>query len=142
MINLWIAVRDDVGLDDLKLGRILTHPDMAHIEAVMKHETLAGKVWTLYSVYIEPSAVSKTKIKTWLANHAGQVVVGGSWKMDGSQILKTDGTPMFPIDSRLIKFMPDVVTYDQDGVEVSRTAATELEQVNVLVGIQSPRNFT
>jgi hypothetical protein len=132
MINLWAAVRDDVGLDDLKLGRILTHPDTAHIEAVMKRETLAGKIWTLYSVYIEPSAASKTRIKTWLANHAGQVVVCGAWNMDGSQIPKADGAPMFPIDSRLIKFMPD----DEDG-----SAATALKQVNVLFG-QLPRDFT
>jgi hypothetical protein len=142
MINLWIAVREDVELDDLKLGRILTHPDMAHIEAVMKRDTLAGKVWMLYSVYIEPTAASKTKVKTWLASHAGQVVVGGAWNMDGSQVLKAGGDPMFPIDSRLIKFMPDDIVYGQDDLEVSRTAATELKQVNVLVGIQSPRNFT
>jgi hypothetical protein len=141
MINLWIAVREDVELDDLKLGRILTHPDMAHIEAVMKRDTLAGKVWMLYSVYIEPTAAAKTKIKTWLANHANQVVVGGAWNMDGSQILKADGTPMFPIDSRLIKFMPDDVSYDESGAEIGRTAATELKQVNVMFG-QSPRNFT
>jgi hypothetical protein len=141
MINLWVAVSEDVGLGDLKLGQILTHPDMAHIEAVMKRETLAGKVWTLYSVYIEPTAAAKTKIKTWLANHAGRVVVCGAWNMDGSQILKADDTPMFPIDSRLIKFMPDDVSYDESGVEVSRTAATELKQVNVLFG-QLPRDFT
>jgi hypothetical protein len=142
MINLWIAVREDVGLDDLKLGRILTHPIVSDFESLVKHETLAGKVWTLYSVYVEPTAASKTKIKTWLGTHAGKVVVGGAWKMDGTQVLKADGSVLFPIDSRLIKFMPDDVTYDQDGAETSRTAATDLKQVNVLVGIQSPRNFT
>jgi hypothetical protein len=133
MINLWIAVREDVELDDLKLGRLLTHPVVSDFESLTKRETLAGKVWTLYSVYIEVTAASKTKIQAWLANHVDQVIVGGAWNMDGTQILKANDTPLFPIDSRLIKFMPD----DEDGA-----AATALKQVNVLVGIQSPRNFT
>jgi hypothetical protein len=141
MINLWVAVREDVGLEALKLGRILTHPDMAHIESAMKNETLAGKVWTLYSAYLEPTSASKTKIKTWLDNHVGQVAVCGAWNMDGTQVLKASGTPMFPIDQRLIKFMPDDIVYGPDGLEISRTAATELDQVNVLAGAQSPRMF-
>lgn len=148
MINLWLIVREDVETDDLKLGRILTHPDMAHIEAVMNHETLAGKVWTLYSAYIQPTQSSKNSIKNWLDNHTTDVVVGGAWKMDGLQVgTERDeegsitGTPLFPIDLRLIKFMPDDVTYDVDGNETGRTPATELKQVNLLAG-QVPRKFT
>lgn len=54
------------------------------------------------------------------------------------------GTPFYPIPNNAYLFMPDVVVYDEDGNEVSRTPATsnaDLRDINLLQG-QVPRDFT
>ena len=53
------------------------------------------------------------------------------------------GTPFYPIRNNLFLFMPDIVVYDEDGNEISRTPATsnaDLRDINLLGG-QVPRDF-
>ncbi len=58
-----------------------------------------------------------------------------------NEIIGTSGTPIYPIPmSALLKFMPDIVTHDADGDELSRVTATSLTDVNLLQG-QAPRRF-
>ncbi len=57
-----------------------------------------------------------------------------------SEIVGTSGTPIYPIPvNALLKFMPDIITYDADGNELSRVAATVLTDVNLLQGQQERR---
>jgi hypothetical protein len=54
------------------------------------------------------------------------------------------GNPIYPIPNNLYLFMPDIVEYDENGNEISRTPATsndDLRDINLLVG-QEPRDFT
>ena len=48
--------------------------------------------------------------------------------------------PTFPLHTRILEFMPDVIVYDAQGNEVSRARPTELSDVNLISG-QAPRNF-
>ena len=147
MINLWIAIRSDLLDEDRKTGRILSHPDMNFIDRMMKRKTLGGNEWRLYSVYIDPSSSSKTQIQNWIASNSSQVIIAGAWKWNGLQVGTSRdeegdivGTPLYPVDARLIQFMPDDVTYDSEGVEASRTNAIALKDVNLIAG-QAHRIF-
>ncbi len=53
----------------------------------------------------------------------------------------TDGDPVFPLHTRIIQFIPDVVTHDGDGNETGRTRPSEPTDVNLGMG-QTPRRFT
>ena len=141
MINLFIGLRDDLDLEDAKIGRILSHPDLVHFDRMMKRKTLGGNEWRLYSVYIEPSSTSKAQIQNWLNNNSTRVIVAGAWNWNGLQVGTSIngagdivGSPLYPVDARLISFMPDDVSYDSDGVEVIRTLAVALKDVNLILG--------
>jgi hypothetical protein len=62
-------------------------------------------------------------------------------QVTSNEIVGTSGTPTYPIHAQILKIMPDVVTYDVNGNEISRVDATEPTDVNLLMG-QAPRRFT
>lgn len=67
----------------------------------------------------------------------GQTLVPAIYDNTGSLITpeKIIGTPTYPSNPQTdtLLYMPDNVIYDIDGIEVSRTIATELTEVNNLV---------
>ncbi len=71
--------------------------------------------------------------------------VGTEWEIvDDEPTGETTGTPVYPIPSDCYLIMPDVVVYDENGDEVSRTPATsnaDLRDINIIAG-QAPRRFS
>lgn len=55
----------------------------------------------------------------------------------------SEGAVVYPLHAQAWRFMPDVVTYDENGVETSRIPSTsnaDLRDINLLAG-QAPRAF-
>ena len=71
----------------------------------------------------------------------GQVLVPATYDMDGVELTpeSVTGTPTYPLFPGYLNWMPDVVTYDTDGHETSRTGATEFAQVNQMLGWEPRR---
>ena len=67
----------------------------------------------------------------------GQTVTPATYDEAGDELTPEviGGTPVYPIiNARIRKFLPDDVTYDQDGNETSRSPATAFKQVNKYFG--------
>lgn len=64
--------------------------------------------------------------------------VMGSWRFDGEMGQDEEEKLYYALNPNYLKWMPDDVTYDQDGNETSRTDATEFKDVNLYLG-QTPR---
>ena len=87
---------------------------------------------------------------------SGEVAIIGSWQhlnglQQGLQYIQDEdgndiaiyGDPTYPLDDNAYQVMPDIVTYDEDGNETSRTPATsndDLRDINLIAG-QHPRLF-
>jgi len=55
------------------------------------------------------------------------IIQAGVWEIQG--------TPEYPFDKQTyISFMPDIVTYDEEGNEISRTRPTEAKQLHKFAG--------
>ena len=57
-----------------------------------------------------------------------------------TEIVGTSGTPTYPLHSRLLEFIPDIVEWDADGNVISSVRPTDLSDVNLLQG-QKERRF-
>jgi len=108
-----------------------------------------------YSIYFNYKAgVSEQLIADWVTEFGLEnVVIAGAWHFDtgllwglshtydeDGEVSGVEGTALFPTHPLLIAFMPDVVTYDDEGMETSREAATILTDVNLMSG-QATRVF-
>ena len=111
--------------------------DHATVQKFFKTPTFAGKTWTLFSLTFDnPNQKLQAALDYLAANRTGHFVIAGAWWWDGRQagtqftydvdgnITGTSGTPTYPIPVQLLGFMPDIVEYDIDGNETSRTPAT------------------
>jgi hypothetical protein len=156
MINIWLALSEDAEqelqswlsaetlTDDQVMVKdaILSHPDIEHITQHTKRMTDGATGWGLYSMYVGESPTVLSNLDSWLTLYAGKAFVVGAWQWNGLQLGTADGgVPTYPIDSRVLQFMPDDVVYGEAGTEVGRIAATELKQINLMAG-QKPRLFT
>lgn len=129
--------------------------DRETTQALFRNATIGAFKWTLWSVYFPLSLGSNVlqiiqdELDNLAVTYPTQFIIVGAWRWDGRQVGtrwnsdRTDvtGTPTYPIHPRLIDLMPDEVTYDAEGNEVSRVRPTGLSDVNLLLG-QSPRRFT
>ena len=86
-----------------------------------------------------------------------QFEVNGAWDMttgfqvgqegvydEEGNLIGIEGDPLYPILDDAYKLMPDIVEYDDEGNEISRTPATsnaDLRDINITLG-QTPRDFT
>ena len=131
--------------------------DRDNVQRLFRVDTVTGRQWTLWSVYFDapvaPLLMMQMELDNLAANYTSQFVVIGAWHWDGRQVgtqweLDADeqrtgdtiGISTYPIHARLIQFMPDIVTYDEDGNETSRTRPITMSDVNLGFG-QSPRRF-
>jgi len=125
----------------------------ATYKLLFKVQTIAGNVWRIISII----NVSQEDLDLWMT-YENRIIVGGAWwygtglhvgtnytfNEDG-EITGVEGTPTYNsgndgVHAKLIKFMPDDVTYNPDGSEASRTEAVALKQVNIFAG-QADRSY-
>ena len=106
--------------------------DIDVIPGLFKGRTQGPRTWQLYSMLYDvvDRVQFEQEVELFKSENPGTTDVLGSWNWDGTQV-NDDGTPIYPIPSRLIDYMPDV-----DG-----SPATVLTDVNLYFG-QSPRDFT
>lgn len=129
---------------------------MAHfsnVERMFKRPTIAGKKRHLFSLNFTASAKAQNALDYIAANRPNHFIIVGAWfwdsrqvgtqwelDIDGERTGNTVGTPLYPIHSKLIDFMPDIIEHDSDGNVISTTPATVVTDVNLLQG-QAPRKF-
>jgi len=126
-INVWVGVPDDK----------LTEWDDPEIQPVQdqtprnlyRDNNDGPHTWSLRTVWVE----DKPGWQGRLLSGFPTLRLLGAYRYDGSQVI-----PMHP---SVIDYMPDIVTYDENGTELTRTRPTEVSDVNLGLG-QSPREFT
>ena len=171
-VNVWIglsqAARDaylaykqgETTVMDETTYKILDRmADHAVVEPMFKTVAAAGKNYRLFSVNLDGSAKAKTAIDYINDKWGNHIIIGGVWWWDGRQV-GTDwimdaegvptgevtGTPLYPINPNLYKFMPD--TYDmtdpENPVAIPASSNADLTDVNIVIdstGRQANRRF-
>lgn len=119
-LNVWVGVPDDrlAEWDD---------PDVQPVQDqtprnLYRDDVQGPRTWTLRTVYVvdEPGWQGK------LLQGFPTLRLLGAWRQDGELVI--------PLHPRIMEFLPDDVTYDQDGNEVSRVRPTEMKDVNLGMG--------
>ncbi len=131
--------------------------DRARQLAVFKKDVFNSREWTLWTVDFNLPVNVLRKVQDELyqlaLDYPNQFKIGGAWHWDSRQvgtqfILDPDtgevtgisGTPLYPLDMRLLKFMPNIKTWDADGNLLTDDPATFITDVNLVQG-QTPRRF-
>jgi hypothetical protein len=153
MLNLWLILRDDAKVlinDALKEGRDYSGDipeetlsifrrmlDRTVVQKLFKAANIGGDTYHLYSIYFKNTQAAKAAeaIAYLVDLYPNRIIVGGAWRNNGDIIAGYEPHP------QLIRIMPDIIEYDETGAEVSTSPATELVDINLLLG-QSPRKFT
>lgn len=158
-INVWLGLRDDaqaliverLNWDQESQGayagpvtdrqhKLFSYmQDRANRVALYRTDTIAGRTWTLWTVDFDFRGNLRQKVKAeldqLLLDYPNHVIIGGAWHWsDGRQV------PDYALHSRLIEFMPDVVTYDNEGNEISRVRPIVVSDQNLGQG-QAERQF-
>jgi hypothetical protein len=130
-------------------------------ERVLEYFTspdIGGNIYHMFSLYLNGSQQVKSELD-WLAvEYPNHIIVGGAWYVSSGRQVGTgpifdeetgeqigyDDVPTYPLHPQLYKLMPDVVEYDDQMNEVSRTPATSNADLKdrVLLAGQSPRDFS
>ncbi len=138
---------------------------IAHLAAQLNQyrpDTVNGREWTLWTVDFNLPGALLQKVRTELdqlaLDYPNRFKIGGAWHWDpdmpfgrqvGTQfvldpetgeVTGVTGTPAYPLDARLLNFMPNIKTWDADGNLLTDEPATKLTDVNLVQG-QSPRRF-
>jgi hypothetical protein len=148
---------DDGPMDD-ESYRIFNESksDTAVVERLFEPVENGGNTYKLFS-YNTDNKDFRNDIDYLEATWGNDVQCQGSWWFDnglqGGMRYDDDdqsptfgqpiGNPIYPIPNNLFLFMPDIVEYDENGDEISRTPPTsnaDLRDINLLVG-QVPRDF-
>ena len=149
-VNVWVALRDDTHAEaesilEARFGEdpplvpnrageaFASMQDRVVIQGLYRLDDFASRDWTLYSLYFDPDAVM-LEIAHLRAEYPAGVKVLGGWEWDGTAL------PAFPQDIRLLEFLPDIVTYDIDGTELTRDRPTVATDINLRAG-QTVRSF-
>ena len=148
-------------MDDQTFKYLSTAADLDTVQNIFNSFDFGGKTYKMFSIYVEGTAAVQNAVNHLTTNYPDHCIVAGAWWWDGRQVgtewewdytdpenpVKTGGTtgtPTYTINPNTYRLMPDVVTYDENGDEVSRTPATsnaDLRDINILQG-QEPRRFT
>ena len=134
--------------------------DFGTVQRLFSTPTIGGREYNLFSMYFnldrEQASVVQDFLDELTTDWPNQFIIVGAWWWDGRQVGtqweldqdgdrtgNTTGTPVYAIPTQAYRIMPDVVTYDENGNETSRTPASsnaDLRDINLLSG-QSPRRF-
>lgn len=132
-LSLFDKVLDVIGIEPAKpelsaeklaaVDVLKRQPDTKATADLWRKPTVKGVTRTLYSVYVES------------VDEAEKVAQGYG---EGAEILGcwdwASGAITHPVSADLIEYMPDIVTYDENGAETSRTRPTEPSQTHVIFG--------
>jgi hypothetical protein len=151
MINIWLAISDNAqsairerlatkgeytGPVPDKAAKIFRKmADHATVLRLFRKPTLSGKVWNLWSVYIEGSQAAQDAIDYLATEYGTHFQVAGAWDYDtGAQIIAPH--------PKLLQFMPTIKTFSHDELPtlIGEAEPTVLTDVNLLQG-QAPRQF-
>lgn len=129
--------------------------DRATVQRLFRRATVQGREYRLYSLTFDldrEGAQSARDAFDYLeTEYPSHFNVVGAWHFDGRQVGtqwvdevggEVTGTPMYPLPPLgvMLRFMPTIKTYDEDGNLTGEVEPTELTDVNLLQG-QSPRRF-
>ena len=163
-INVWLALRDDAQAQiktrlqwDTELQGAYTGPvsnrqhrlfqlmhDQATVEHLFRIDRVSARDWHLWNLTFDfPNNVLqrvKDELDALIAAYPSHVKIVGAWNWDDGTQVEQAGSPVYPIHARILELMPDVVTYDINGNETSRTRPLVPSDVNLGFG-QAPRQF-
>ena len=160
IVNLWMGFNDRARPNAEPQGEAPGHSayralgDPATRRIFRKDNPNGPRDYELWSLYYDVETEKELRdIRNDLnAEFPGQVRTVGAWHWDGRQvgqeftfnedgeITGVTGNPMFPLHTRILEFIPDIVTHDVDGNETSRVRPTAPSDVNLGFG-QAPRRF-
>lgn len=151
IVNLWMGF-DDLAKSSAEPGgpddsghNSFRHLGDPTVRDIYRHHDETGprtyEMWSLFYEVEDSNEVLDIR-NDLLADFPGQLRTIGSWLFDtGQQVLNLAGTqPLFPLHTTILEYMPDIVTFDEDGNEVSRSRPTVPSDVNLGLG-QSTRQF-
>ncbi len=174
IINMWLGITEDYRNEILEYlawdentqgpypGPLVavdeaifdTVADVVTVQALYRVDKFQGKDWYVFSIYIPEPGVDD--VVDWLADNKGsKTKILGAWEYDSGLQYGTEldegviiGTPTYPLNSRLLEFMPTIKVYDhtgnldnQAGGLISEDDPTVNTDVNILQG-QAARSFT
>ena len=141
--NLWMGFDDraqsaaNPGDDDAPRSNAYRALGDPSVRSVFRQDNPSGpRSWELWSLYYEVETAGDLRnIRNDLrAEYPGQIRTIGAWWWDGRRV------ETFTLHASILEYMPDVVTYDLDGIEVSRARPTAPTDVNLGLG-QTRRVF-
>lgn len=160
IVNLWMGFDDRAQSDANPVEGEL--PSVAYralgdpvVRSLFRQDNPSGpRSYELWSLYYEVDTDQQVMdIRNDLnAEFPGQLRTIGAWWWDGRQvgteftfdidgvITGTTGDPTFPLHVRILEFIPDIVTYDNDGNETGRSRPLVVSDVNLGAG-QIERRF-
>ena len=136
--------------------------DRARQLGVFKVDTLNTRDWNLWTVDLNGTGdllqLVKDELDQMALDYPTQFKIIGAWRWDpgmpfgrqvGTQfvfdadgaVIGVTGTPTYPLDSRALKFMPNIKTWDADGNLLTDDPATVFTDVNLVQG-QAARDFS
>lgn len=149
--NLWMAFDDraqpvanavDANENSHKVFQALGDPSVRGI--FRQHNPNGPRSYELWSLYYEVNdGIELLQTRNDLnAEFPGQLRTIGAWWFDtGAQVLNPAGTqPQFPLHATILEYIPDIVTHDSAGNEISRIRPSVPSDVNLGLG-QTPREF-
>lgn len=152
IVNVWLALRDDAQaliktrltwdeetqgeytgpITDRQFNVFRLMGDRSVVQSLFRKDG-SWTPWTLGFDSDGPDA--RGEITQLIADFPGAIRIVGGWNFDsGEQVTG------FPIHPRILEFLPDIVTFDIDGNETSRTRPTVPSDINLGLG-QAPRQF-
>jgi len=166
-LNMWVLVSNEIiteyqsylsdpenydgNLTDAVIEALSVNHDGMTVTQMFNSVTKNGKTYSMFSIYPDADRVTPEAVAAMQTALGDNFEILGVWTMTGMQfgtsIDEEDalvGTPTYPIPADAYLCMPDVVTYDEDGNEVSRIPATsnaDLRDINFLAGHETPRQF-
>ena len=123
-INVWVAIPNTRLLAWDGTEEAPSHkPKDQSPRNLFRKDISGGKEWTMRNVYVE-------EVDGWQGILLGGYPTTrllGAWRKDGE--LATE-----EVHDRILEFLPDNVTYDEDGNEVSRSRPIAFTDVNLGMG--------
>ena len=141
--NLWMGFDDraqgsaNPGDDDEPRSNAYRALGDPSVRSIFRQDNPPGpRSYELWSLYYEVETAGELRDirNDLLAEYPGQLRTIGAWWFDGL-IVET-----FVVHASILEYMPDIVIYDDDGNETSRTRPTVPTDVNLGLG-QTRRAF-